>query len=217
MTHRRALWLSAGAVAIVGLAVAAPAIQNALTPGQPPIAADNLDVRAPLEKALPPRALGSTKVATPMAERVATLGILNKRNGLTRDLSMKPGEAVHIGDVVVRLKACDQTEPWEKEQLTGAFVQVIVKNTVGEKWRKVFSGWLYKESPSLNVVEHPVYDVWVKACTMRHADVGPNTVVLSGDAAGKAPTRSSAKKSGSSAPATEPDPSEDSAPSNEEM
>ena len=24
-----------------------------------------------------------------------------------------------------------------------------------------------RESPSLNVVEHPVYDVWVKDCTMR--------------------------------------------------
>ncbi|MEM6827498.1 MAG: DUF2155 domain-containing protein, partial [Pseudomonadota bacterium] len=24
-----------------------------------------------------------------------------------------------------------------------------------------------KESPSLNVVEHPIYDVWVKDCAMR--------------------------------------------------
>jgi hypothetical protein len=31
----------------------------------------------------------------------------------------------------------------------------------------VFSGWLFKNSPSLNVVEHPVYDVWVKDCAMK--------------------------------------------------
>ena len=30
----------------------------------------------------------------------------------------------------------------------------------------VFSGWLFKNSPSLNVVEHPIYDVWVKDCAM---------------------------------------------------
>ena len=30
-----------------------------------------------------------------------------------------------------------------------------------------FSGWLFKNSPSLNVVEHPVYDVWVKDCAMK--------------------------------------------------
>ena len=34
-------------------------------------------------------------------------------------------------------------------------------------WRKVFSGWLFRNAPSLNVVEHPVYDVWVKDCAMR--------------------------------------------------
>ena len=33
-------------------------------------------------------------------------------------------------------------------------------------WHKVFSGWLFKNAPSVNVVEHPVYDVWVKACEM---------------------------------------------------
>lgn len=119
------------------------------------------------------------KAETPMAERVATIGLLNKRNGLWRDLTMKPGQAVRIGDVVVRLKACETTAPWEPEAYTGAFVQLIVLGS-DDKWRKVFSGWLYKESPSLNVVEHPVYDVWAKACTMRHPDTGPDTTVIRG-------------------------------------
>jgi hypothetical protein len=130
-----------------------------------------------------------------MAERVATLGILNKRNGLFRDLKMKPGEAVRIGDLVVRLKACETTAPWEAESYTGAFVQVIVHGS-DEKWRKVFSGWLYKESPSLNVVEHPIYDVWTKACAMRHPETGPDTIVVHGGETGSSSgTRSNAKKS----------------------
>ena len=37
-----------------------------------------------------------------------------------------------------------------------------------KRWRRVFSGWLYKESPSLNVVEHPVYDVSPKSCAMTY-------------------------------------------------
>ena len=125
-----------------------------------------------------------------MADRVATIGLLNKRNGLWRDLNMKPGQAVRIGDVVVRLKACETTAPWEPESYTGAFVQLIVLGS-DEKWRKVFSGWLYKESPSLNLVEHPIYDVWAKACTMRHPDTGPDTtVVRSGETvAGKPASR----------------------------
>ena len=185
MTKR---WWIGGAVALVALAAAAPAIQSVLEGGgggDAPIVAD--------EPVVPKAHTPTTKSATPMAQRVATLGILNKRNGLSRDLKMKPGEAVHIGDAVIRLKACDQTEPWEREQLTGAFVQLIVRGA-DTKWRKVFSGWLYKETPSLNVVEHPVYDVWVKACAMSHPDIGPDTVVLSGSESGE-PTRPKAKKS----------------------
>lgn len=181
-------WWIGGAAAVLGLAAAAPAIQGALVGrgGEPPITA----VAEPaLQK---PRTPTNSK-ATPMAARVATLGLLNKRNGLSRDLKMKPGDAVRIGDAVVRLKACDQTEPWEREQLTGGFVQLIVRGA-DTKWRKVFSGWLYKETPSLNVVEHPIYDVWVKACAMAHPDIGPETVVLSGGDESPA-TRPKARKS----------------------
>ena len=46
---------------------------------------------------------------TPMKDRVAVLGLLNKRNGQTRDLTLKPGQATRIGNVVVRLRACEQT------------------------------------------------------------------------------------------------------------
>ena len=102
---------------------------------------------------------------TPMAERVAVLGLLNKRNGIVRNLTMKPGQALRIRDVIVRLRACETTAPWESPPLTGAFVQLDVEQP-NKAWKRVFSGWLYKESPSLNVVEHPVYDVWPKSCTM---------------------------------------------------
>ena len=100
-----------------------------------------------------------------MAERVAVLGLLNKRNGIVRDLTLKPGQAMRVKDVTVRLKACETTAPWETEKLTGAFVQMDVRRPDGS-WVRRFSGWLYKESPSLNVVEDPVYDVWPKSCAM---------------------------------------------------
>ncbi len=108
---------------------------------------------------------------TPMEDRVATLGFLNKRNGITQDLEMKPGESRRIGPAIVRLQACERSAPWEPRPETGAFVQLIVETRVSRdqepRWLKVFSGWLFRESPSINVVEHPIYDVWVKDCAMR--------------------------------------------------
>ena len=112
-----------------------------------------------------PRSPADQPGVTPMAERVAVLGLLNKRNGIVRDLTLRPGQAIRFKDVVVRLRACETTAPWETQKLTGAFIQVDVQRS-DERWGRVFSGWVYKESPSLNVVEHAVYDVWPKSCAM---------------------------------------------------
>src|SRR3546814_2905238 len=73
---------------------------------------------------LTPRTAVSEAGATPMAQRVAVLGLLNKRNGESRDITLKPGQAVRVGDVIVRLRACEETASWEQAHYTGAFVQL---------------------------------------------------------------------------------------------
>lgn len=155
------------------------------------------DTPPPVAEKIPDKPLVTE--GTPLGERVAVLGLLNKRNGESRDLTLRPGQAIRVGDVVVRLRACETTAPWEDQKLTGAFVQTDMRGRDGA-WRRVFSGWLFKESPSLNAVEDPVYDVWPKSCTMVHPDIGPDTVRVSGAVA--APSR--AKKSGEDQPAAAP-------------
>src|SRR3546814_4909101 len=102
-----------------------------------------------------PRTAVSEAGATPMAQRVAVLGLLNKRNGESRDITLKPGQAVRVGDVIVRLRACEETASWEQAHYTGAFVQLDVRQ-LDQSWRRVFSGWLFKERPGLTVVQHPI-------------------------------------------------------------
>ena len=145
--------------------------------------------------------------ATPMKDRVAVIGLLNKRNGLTRDLTMKPGDALRVGDAIVRLRACEATAPWEEAKETGAFVQLDVRQPRKEEWRRAFSGWLFRERPDRNVVEHPVYDVWVKSCAMKWPDEGPDTVDVGGSsgvkaasASGPGPAANSAEASASETP-----------------
>ena len=128
---------------------------------------------------------------TPMAQRVAVLGLLNKRNGISRNLQMKPGQALRVGDVIVRLRACETAAPYEIQKLTGAFVQLDVRNPQG-RFQRVFSGWLYKETPSLNVVEHPIYDVWPKSCAMTYPAAPQSSAAPAASS-----SRSSARNSGS--------------------
>ncbi len=108
---------------------------------------------------------GNEAGVTPMAQRVAVIGVLNKRNGLVKSVALHPGESARWKDAMIHLRACETTAPWEAEKLTGAFVQLDIQGN-DKKWRRVFSGWVYKESPSLNVVQNPIYDVWPKSCAM---------------------------------------------------
>lgn len=149
---------------------------------------------------------------TPMADRVATIGLLNKRNNLTRDLTLKPGESRRVDNVIVKLSSCERTAPWENPPETGAFVQVFVEQraTVREqlRWYKVFSGWLFRNQPALSIVEHPVYDVWVKDCAMKFPGEEAKP-------AAAAPSSSAAKPAGRPSPAASatPTPAPTAAPS----
>jgi hypothetical protein len=145
---------------------------------------------------VPHAAVEGQQGITPMAERIAVIGLLNKRNGIVRDLTLRPGQAIRVKDAIVRLRACEASAPWEEEVLTGAFVQLDVRQT-DNSWRRVFSGWLYKESPSLNTVEHPIYDVWPKSCAMTYP---------AGPAAPAAPVASSSRSSARNSGAGEASP-----------
>ena len=114
--------------------------------------------------------------AVPLNERVAVIGVLDKRTNSTAEFTLKPGQNFRFGQISGVLRSCETTQPFERKQ-TGAFVQVAetarpVGNAPAAAPKLVFSGWLFAESPSLNPFSHPVYDVWVKSCTMRFPD-GP--------------------------------------------
>lgn len=119
------------------------------------------------------------ELPTPMAERVATIVALDKRTSAVGSYQMKPGDVVRFGGLTIRLRACEAAAPWERPE-AGAFVQVDEALKKGGA-RRVYSGWLFARSPGLSTVEHPNYDVWVKACAMRFPETGPDTVALGGD------------------------------------
>ncbi len=209
-------WLSGGAAAAVLLAIggAAIALQNeseapvstaetAPSPSPSPSPTASARPRDPAAPRAKAEDAPIVRGETPMAERVAVIGLLNKRNGISRDVTMKPGQAMRFGNVILRLRACERTAPWEVQKLTGAFMQVDVLGA-DNQWRRAFSGWLYKESPSLNVVEHPIYDVWPKSCAMTHPEIGPNTLRAGSALSSGAPTRRSSARKSTDAPAAEP-------------
>lgn len=180
--------------------VLAPLALSACNGGGEP-EANATEVPKAVTAAAPTAAVVESEYGTPVKDRVATIGLLNKRNNFSQDVILKTGEAKRIGNVTIKLATCERSLPWERPPETGAFVQVFVEERASTDqpltWRKVFSGWLFKNSPSLNVVEHPVYDVWVKDCAMK----------FPGEEDSPAPAASAStapKPSGSASPAPAP-------------
>ncbi len=155
------LLICAGAVLLTACGSDAPPPQQPQSTSVPEELTGEVDM---------PDEVENSSVGTPLEERVVTLGLLNKRNNISQDIELKPGETRRIGNATVRLYSCERTAPWENPPETGAFIQLFVNERAEDEeqpsWKKVFSGWLFKNNPSINVVEHPIYDVWVKDCAM---------------------------------------------------
>ena len=83
-----------------------------------------------------------TQGATPLEERVATVGLLNKRNNVSQYFERRPGDVIEEGPVILRLSTCERSAPWEMVQQTGAFVQLDVLERGQSDHSRVFSGWL---------------------------------------------------------------------------
>jgi hypothetical protein len=95
-------------------------------------------------------------------------------------------EIKQFGSLAVRPRVC-YSRPPEEEPQTTSFVEVeevIADNAP----RRIFTGWMFAESPGLNAVEHPVYDVWLTGCRNPNApppvvEQAPDTSTEQGDEA----------------------------------
>lgn len=109
--------------------------------------------------------LGTLPLSGAKAERisnpVALFAGLDKITGTITAFEVPIDEAKQFGSLVVRPRVC-YSRPPEEEPKTTSFVEV--EETSTEAGRRIFSGWMFAESPGLNAVEHPVYDVWLTGC-----------------------------------------------------
>jgi hypothetical protein len=118
-------------------------------------------------------------LATPaQAERIknpiALFSGLDKITGVTTNFEVDVGQEKQFGFLFVKPSVC-YTRPVTEEPKTAAFVQVDVQESDGKRER-IFSGWMFAESPGLNAVEHPIFDVWLTGCKDPNAPPPPTEV-----------------------------------------
>jgi hypothetical protein len=98
------------------------------------------------------------RVANPVAEFTG----IDKITGRIITFDVYVDETVQFGALQVTPRVC-YTSPETEEPRTDSFVEVD-EITLDRKIRRIFSGWMFAESPGINAVEHAVYDVWLKSC-----------------------------------------------------
>jgi hypothetical protein len=101
--------------------------------------------------------------AQPVANPVATFAGLDKITGRITRFDVYIDETVLFGALELTPRACYDRPSSDTLQRTSAFLEVDQRSLDGSTER-IFTGWMFADSPALNAVDHAVYDVWLIEC-----------------------------------------------------
>ena len=107
-------------------------------------------------------AISSPAVAQRFENQVAVFAALDKVTARISRLEIPLGQTQEFGSLKVTPRVCYTRAPDEPPKTT-TFVEVEETLLNGDK-KRIFSGWMFAESPGLNAVEHPIFDVWLTGC-----------------------------------------------------
>ncbi len=108
--------------------------------------------------------------AASIANPVANFAGLDKITGRLTRFDVYIDETVQFGALQITPRAC-YTRPPTETQRTSVFVevdQVSLRGTI----TRIFTGWMFADSPALNAIDHAVYDIWLVNCK-QSSDIAP--------------------------------------------
>jgi hypothetical protein len=114
--------------------------------------------------------MAAPAAAETISNPIAAFSGLDKITGRITNFDVYMDETVQFGALQVTPRVC-YSSPETEEPKTDAFVEVN-EITLDRQIRRIFTGWMFAESPGVNAIEHAVYDVWLKSCK-QNSDVPP--------------------------------------------
>src|SRR5262249_42484931 len=94
--------------------------------------------------------------------QVAVFAALDKVTARISKLEVPLNQSQTFGSLKVTPRVCYTRAPDEPPK-TSTFVEVEETMLDGQQ-KRLFMGWMFAESPGLNAVEHPIFDVWLTSC-----------------------------------------------------
>ncbi|WP_262695326.1 DUF2155 domain-containing protein [Kordiimonas aquimaris] len=93
---------------------------------------------------------------------IVLLRALDKITARITEIELAVGAETTFGTLTIRAKYC-RTRPPIQPPETFAYLEIDDLKRTGN-YERVFEGWMVASSPSLNALEHAVYDIWVINC-----------------------------------------------------
>ena len=128
--------------------------------------------------------IGSPVHADRIDNSIAVFSALDKVTARTSKFEVPLNSTVQFGALKVTPRAC-YSRPPEEQPKTTSFVEVDEIQLDGEE-KRIFTGWMFAESPGLNAVEHPVFDVWLTDCQKPRGSVAQRSSESADPEAGEA-------------------------------
>lgn len=100
--------------------------------------------------------------AARISNPVAVFSGIDKITGRITSFDVYIDETVQFGALQVTPRVCYSRDESEAQKTDG-FIEVD-EITLDRKIRRIFTGWMFADSPGLNAVEHPIYDIWLTGC-----------------------------------------------------
>ena len=106
--------------------------------------------------------LASPAMAETISNPIASFSGLDKITGRITNFDVYIDETVQFGALQITPRVC-YTRPPTETQRTSVFIEVDQVSLKGGSER-IFTGWMFADSPALNAIDHPVYDIWLVDC-----------------------------------------------------
>ena len=93
---------------------------------------------------------------------IAVFDGLDKITGRIISFEVGINETVQFGALQITPRVC-YSRPLTEAPQTDAFAQVDELDEQ-KQLKRIFSGWMFADSPGLHGIEHPIFDIWLTGC-----------------------------------------------------
>ena len=89
--------------------------------------------------------------------------ILDKLSSKSKLLKLNIGENFSYKNLEIKVLKCKNSKFDDNPEIT-SYLQVRDLNNKDNNEVFVFNGWTFSSSPSIQVFDHPIYDLWILKC-----------------------------------------------------